>query len=1346
MKRKASLLVALFLSIELILSAAVTPIGNWNRAAYAADEFAIGTSPAAGENNVDVGTSIKLSFNKQVKPQNGNITLTAAGASSPYLTIPVGTSGLISSSSEFELKLGTDKQLENNTTYTVNIPQGLFKDSNGTLSAATNWTFTTKPSINPDIQASDYAPASNSRVDAAALTELSFKLNRKLQMGGGSVRLLSSADNSLVQEFKIRNGEAGVNVQSTDASSTTVKLTLSNKLTAGGNYYVLIDSYAFKDESNKTFRGITSGNTWSFSTKGSAVTMNVAPAPGATNVSPKGDIVLSFDRPMLPAAGEITLAWGSGSTRTFNVNSSAVTGGGTRTLTIDVASEASPLQGNADYKVTIPQGAFYDQDGNLFPASGEYKWNFSTSFLTGYGISSLTPADRSESVGINDPIKITLSRASSYNDNVANGVVLYRSNGTVVESRLEGPSTDRKEFTIIPKSPLDYDTTYYIDIAQGAFIEDGNDQNRFTGLSGKSSWSFHTVAFDKTAPALVSAQLDNNRTIRLKYNEALNSSVSLLFSSFAVTVNDEKRPIESIYIQGDSVFITLSTGIAVGQIIKVGYSGGLRTIQDLAGNAASTFSGQQVANSLQSSLPTPKDGTLNGKTLVLNFNDTLKAASSSAFSQFYVYANGVSLGVNSISSSGGTVTLGLNNTASAGDIVRVTYYAGNYPLQDTYGQNVANFSDFYVRNTSDNAAPVLQGISGSGNTIILTYNEGLLNSSLPLISQFSVLVGNSPNYVTNVSVSGNQILLTLASTLTSGSAVTVSYVPGTLGISDLNGNRAAYVNLQAVSVSGSTGTGTGTSVSGINSVSVSGDELTITFSNIMQATSTLSNSQFAVRVNGATVGVQSYYFSGYTLKLVLSVVVTAGQSVDLSFMNGSGRIVDLNGNILAPFSSLSVYNSVSSTSSTGRPSYLGTLAASEFGSEYYLLKSDSATLADDRTVYSQSVKRYTLAADRLRASYEYLYKLGVYTLAFEVPSTEAGAYVVLPLKPLLEAVNRNSKATFVLRYGDVLYRVALNDIDMSTLSATMVADSSNISLILRLEKVPSGTFTPLEQKLKAQGLQGVTSLVDIRLTAVLGSNFSSSIALSVPAEVVVRTTSTLTASQTSMARLDLTYNDATYLPTQIGSQGSYTVIRAKLKGNQVVGVFLGIRSFNDMSAHWGKSTVEILYAKNIIDSSYSITFKPGQRITRSEFAVMLSRGLGLVGDRQTAQQFRDVQGSTQIGDYIGAAAKAGIITGNTDGTFRPNENITREQLAIMIIRAMEYAGYPITLNGNTSTALSVFKDKNKIQNQSAEFVAKAVQEGIILGMTKTEFQPQGNATRAQAATMLQRMLEAIQYL
>ncbi|QQZ62226.1 S-layer homology domain-containing protein [Paenibacillus sonchi] len=1031
----------------------------------------------------------------------------------------------------------------------------------------------------------------------------------------------------------------------------------------------------------------------------------------------------------------------TGGARYFNVNSTAVTGGGTPTITVDAASEANTLLEKTMYTVTVPQGAFHDQDGNLFPASGPLTWSYTTSEVKGFGIETLSPADRSESVSLNPPIKITFNRNVVLNNAVAGPVILYKGDGTKLESTLSVGSS-AKEFIVTPAAALDNNTTYYLDIANGAFVDANNSQVIYSGLSGKNAWSFQTYSLDKTAPVLKSALVDNNRTIRLNYDEALKTEAALLPSSFAVTVNDEKRAIDSISIQGASIYIKLSTGVTVGQIIKVSYSGGLRPIQDLSGNNASTFSQYQVTNGVQSALTTIKDGTLTGKTVLLNFNDTLQAVNPNAYSQFSVYADGYSLGVNAISSSGAKLNLSLDNAATNTQVIRVAYSAGSYPVVDTNGQSVANFSDFYIRNSADNVPPVFQSAAGSGNKIVLTYNEGISSGSLPMNSQFSVLVGSKPNYVTAVAAGGTQVTLTLQSALAVNQPTTVSYVPGTSGIADLNGNRAPYLNQQSVNISGTT-------VSDISSATITGDELLVTFSKTMQASSGLNANQFGVRFDGSTVGIQSYYISGSTLKLMLSSVVKSGQTVDLSYMSGSGTISDQNGNLLTPFTALSVQNmtGVAGNSSTaGRPSYLGTLAASEFGKEYPLLKTDSATAADDRSVYSQSVKRYNLTAERLAAGYDYVYKQGTSALAFEVPSTDLSAYVSVPLKPLLDAVNRDSKAAFLLRHGDHLYRLALNDVNMNSLAATLIADSNNISLVLRLEKVPAGTFTPFEQKLQSQGLQTVTGLMDIRLSAAVSSNYANTTALSVPAEYAVRTTATLNSDQASAARLDLAYYDAAYLPSKLSSAGSYTVITASTVGNQVVGTFLSTRSFTDMNSHWSKSIVSQLAAKNIIDSSYGSTFKPEQKITRAEFAVMLSRGLGLLGSRETAQRFRDVQPSTQTGDYIGAAAKAGIITGNTDATFRPNDNITREQLAIMIIRAMEYTGHPITLNGTSATALAAFKDRSKIQNQAAEFVAKAVQQGIILGMTTTEFQPQGNATRAQAAVMLQRMLTMAGYL
>lgn len=1347
MKRKISIWTVLILAGNLLLGAGSASVGIGASAVYAAADFGMATAPAEGATYVSIGSSLRLSFDRQVNPQSGNIIITPQGSSEPFVTIPIGTSGLIGSSKDYEIKWDANLHFTPNMTYTVTVPKGLFKDSAGADSVLTSWSFTTAPEVNTGITASNFMPANNARVDAGTLAQLSLKLNKPLLKGGGSIRLIASADNSTIQEFKIKDGETGVTVLS-DTSSTTVTLTPTNKLATGTNYYVLIDSYAFKGTDNKTFSGIYSSNVWSFSTIGAAaIPVTVNPAAGAGSASATGVLQLNFDRPMMPATGYITVSPGTADdarTRWLNVNSTAVTGGGSKNILLSPASTANPLLSNTLYTVTIPQGAFYDQDGNVFPTA-PYSWSFTTASSTGLGITTLIPADRSESVDINKAFTLTFNRDVIYNSSVAKSIALYKSSGlqlpvTITQS---GTAAGAKEYTINPDNALEYNTTYYIDIAKGAFSEASDPTSIYGGISGVNSWSFRTMALDTTAPLLTTAQLDNNRTIRLKYNEALNSSVALLPSSFSVTVNDEARAIDSSYIQGDSVLVVLSTGVAVGQNIKIGYSGGLRVIKDTSGNAASTFSLRQVTNSVVSALPTPIDGTIAGKNLVLNFNDSLKAVSPYAFNQFSVTADGYSLGVNSISSSGGTINLGLTSEAASGQTVRVSYYAGSYPLQDVFSQNIANFSAFNIRNSNDTTPPVLQYATGTGSTIVLSYNEGMTSANLPMNSQFSVLVGGIPNYVTNVAVSGSEVTLSLQSALTVSQVVTVSYVPGVYGLSDLNGNRAAYINLQPVSVTGSSTT----TVPNISAATVTGDELTVTFTKDMQSSSSLYVNQFGVRADGSSLGVQSYSISGSVLKIMLSSVVKTGQSVDLSFMSGGGVIQDLNGNALSSFTALYVQNLTGLTTGTGsRPSYLGTLAVSEFGNEYPLLKSDSSSATDDRSVYSQSVKKYNLTADRLSSSYDYLYKVGTSTLAFEVPSTELAAYVTIPLKPLLDAVNRSSSAKLAIRYGDNLYSVALGDIDMNGLAASLIADSNNITLVFRMEKVPTGTFTPLEQKLQAQGLQSVTSLVDFRLTAMITGNTSSAKVLSVPGEYTVRTTSTLNSPQTSIARLELTYNDAAYLPTKISTLGSYTILRARTVGNQVVGTFLSTRTFTDMSKHWSNTIVAELAAKNIIDSSYGNTFKPEQKITRAEFAVMLSRGLGLQGDRDTAQSFRDIQPSTQTGDYIGAAAKAGIITGNTDATFRPNENITREQLAIMMIRAMEYTKNPITLSGTSASALAAFKDKSKIQSQSAEFVAKAVQSGIILGMTTTEFQPQGNATRAQAAVMLQRMLDKADYL
>lgn len=1346
MNKKLTIGTAIIIAGNLLLGLGSPAIGVHTSAVYAASEFGMTISPANGAALVNVGSSLGLSFDRQVIPQTGKITITEQNIGTVFTEIAIGSSGLIGNSTSYEIKLGSGLKFAPYKTYTVSIPKGLFKDSAGNGSAATTWTFTTAPESNPAITVSSFSPANNTRVDTEGLTQLKLTLSGVLTGAGGSVKLLSSADNSVIQEFIIRDGEPRVELQS-DSSSTSVTLTLANKLPAGGNYYVLIDSYAFKDANNTTFQGISSGNGWSFSTIGSGTILpSTAPANASFGAPASGALKLYFDRPMSPASGAISVSPGTqedSRTRWLNVNSPNVTGGGSSTITLLPASASSPLLNGTLYTVTIPQGAFYDQDGHVFPANGSYSWTFTTASLTNLSLAALSPADRSESVDISKQITLSFNRDAVYNSAVTNGVILYKSNGTKVAAAVQAGAT-AKDFIIKPTAALESDTIYYIDIAKGAFSDAADPSMQYEGLSGTKSWSFRTVAVDKTAPLLTGSVLDNNRTIRLKYNETLNSSIALLASSFVVTVNDENRTIESAYVQGDSVYVVISTGVAVGQNVKISYTGGVRTIQDASGNAAATFSAQQITNNIESSLPTPKEGRITGRAVTLTFNDTLQTLSSNAREQFIVTSDGYSLGVDSVRSSGNMVYITVGSEAGNGETVKVSYYAGSYPLLSSLGQRISDFSEFNIRNSKDNVAPVFQHATGGGTKLVMNYNEGLSESNLPMNSQFSVLVGGTPNYVTNVAVSGSSVKLTLQSSLVTGQTVTVSYVPGVKGLADLNGNRAAYVDLQPVTLSDIV-------VSEISNATVTGNELTVTFAQNMLTSSALSTSQFAVRLNGTNTLVQSYTLTGTVLKLLLSESVASGQTVDLSYTSGTSFIKDLNGNALASFSLLPVKNltgggGTTVTTDVNRPSYLGTLEATEFGEALPLLKSDSSVIAADHSIYTQDVKRYSLNAERLTASYAYLNTQGAGSVVFEVPSAELAAYVTVPLQPLIDAVNRNKSSSFGIRYGDQIFSVDLGKIDLNAIVASLNTTSGNISLIYRIEKMPAEAFAPFAQRLQTQGLASITPLADVRLSASVTGNYASEYALNLPGKYTVRTTAPNNSAQTSVARLDLSYYDAAYLPTTSLTKGAYTVMRALTNGNQIIGAFTSTRAFTDMSTHWSNTAVAELAAKNIIDSSYGSEFKPGQAITRGEFAVMLSRGLGLMGDSMTAQRFTDVQSSSQNGDYIGAAAKAGIITGNTDGTFRASDKITREQMAIMMVRAMEYTGQSVTLSASVMDTLSPFKDRAKILSQSIEFVAKAVKAGIIQGISTTQFQPQGNATRGQAAVMLQRMLKTTGYL
>lgn len=175
-------------------------------------------------------------------------------------------------------------------------------------------------------------------------------------------------------------------------------------------------------------------------------------------------------------------------------------------------------------------------------------------------------------------------------------------------------------------------------------------------------------------------------------------------------------------------------------------------------------------------------------------------------------------------------------------------------------------------------------------------------------------------------------------------------------------------------------------------------------------------------------------------------------------------------------------------------------------------------------------------------------------------------------------------------------------------------------------------------------------------------------------------------------------------------------------------------TFADMADHWAKADVEAMYSKGIVSGFPDGSFRPGQNVTRAEFAKMIAVSLGL--DTSAKADFDDVGTNEWYAGFIGAAVKAGIVKGTSETTFEPEKYITRQDAAVMLARVIEYKGktYPVATKG--------FNDEASIAEYALGAVNGLANLGLINGYNGG-FAPLDNTTRAEAAALLLRVSDYV---
>lgn len=177
--------------------------------------------------------------------------------------------------------------------------------------------------------------------------------------------------------------------------------------------------------------------------------------------------------------------------------------------------------------------------------------------------------------------------------------------------------------------------------------------------------------------------------------------------------------------------------------------------------------------------------------------------------------------------------------------------------------------------------------------------------------------------------------------------------------------------------------------------------------------------------------------------------------------------------------------------------------------------------------------------------------------------------------------------------------------------------------------------------------------------------------------------------------------------------------------------------FTDLEGYdWARQSIVSLAELKIVTGKTNDKFYPADSVTREEFAAMLVRAFIEEAAEEVEIVFTDVDKNAWYAEYIEKAFGAGVVTGKSDEEFGIGEEITRQDMVVMAYRAAKYSN--IIIEDSVST--EKFADDSVISDYAKDAVYVMKDAGVINGVTKDNYNPLGNATRAEAAKVIFRLL------
>lgn len=182
----------------------------------------------------------------------------------------------------------------------------------------------------------------------------------------------------------------------------------------------------------------------------------------------------------------------------------------------------------------------------------------------------------------------------------------------------------------------------------------------------------------------------------------------------------------------------------------------------------------------------------------------------------------------------------------------------------------------------------------------------------------------------------------------------------------------------------------------------------------------------------------------------------------------------------------------------------------------------------------------------------------------------------------------------------------------------------------------------------------------------------------------------------------------------------------------VVGVSNNEVTFSDITTHWAKNYILFVAKNGVMNGTTLVTFSPDSNLNRAMAITTIYKLAGTptnIGNNS----FSDVSQSSYYAVPVSWAVTHNITSGTSSTQFSPNNNVTREQLAVFLYKFASYFSLSTTYNNN---ALAGFSDASTISNYAVTAMKWAVSKSIISGTSSNTLSPKAVCTRAQLATIL----------